>query len=102
MKLQVLSCANLSLKADHPPSGFFGFVLSLVAAGVGLAQALGFINLKIKRAFRLRYHVLYTTSMIFFALGKHGLSRSKKRILPLFHYNQTLDVSMICTNLVAR
>jgi hypothetical protein len=31
---------NLSLKADHPPSGFFGFVLGFVAAGVGLAQAL--------------------------------------------------------------
>jgi len=32
--------SNLLLKADHPPSGFFGFVLSFVAAGVGLAQAL--------------------------------------------------------------
>jgi hypothetical protein len=32
---------NLSLKADHPPSGFFSFVLSWAAAGVGLAQALG-------------------------------------------------------------
>jgi hypothetical protein len=31
----------LSLKADHPPSGFFSFVLSWAAAGVGLAQALG-------------------------------------------------------------
>jgi RNA-directed DNA polymerase len=30
----------LSLKADHPPSGFFGFVLSWSAAPVGLAQAL--------------------------------------------------------------
>jgi hypothetical protein len=32
---------NESLKADHPPPGFFGSVLSFVAAGVGLAQALG-------------------------------------------------------------
>jgi hypothetical protein len=32
--------ANIALKADHPPSGFSGFVLGLVAAGVGLAQAL--------------------------------------------------------------
>jgi hypothetical protein len=32
---------NLSLKADHPPSGFFGFVLSFVAAWVGLVRALG-------------------------------------------------------------
>ena len=31
---------NLSLKADPVPSGFFGFVLSFVAAPVGLARAL--------------------------------------------------------------
>jgi hypothetical protein len=35
----------LSLKADHPPSGFFGFISGFVAAGVGLAQALGFHTL---------------------------------------------------------
>ena len=32
--------SNLSLKADHPPLGFFGFVSGFVAAGVGLARAL--------------------------------------------------------------
>jgi hypothetical protein len=31
----------LLLKADHPPPVFFGFVSGFVAAGVGLAQALG-------------------------------------------------------------
>jgi hypothetical protein len=29
---------NLSLKADHPPPGFLGFVLSFVAAGVGFSS----------------------------------------------------------------
>jgi len=39
---------NLSLKADHPPSGFFGFVSGFVAAGVGLAQALCACNPKVR------------------------------------------------------
>jgi len=40
MAAAIAAYLNLSLKADHPPSGFFGFVLSFVAAGVGLARAL--------------------------------------------------------------
>jgi hypothetical protein len=37
--LESLFFPNESLKADHPPSGFFGFALSFAAAGVGLARA---------------------------------------------------------------